>query len=165
MASQFFFFPRSSSLCSCLCSCACVYMVTNPVALLQLNKIPSVYRVPRSTHARQRVYNDVFKKEIHSDVSYVSTPTVSFPETKNFSFHLSSFRKGTSGPLNWFPDEEAGWPWHPWPTVKRLLETQTTRTLCNGENDCKILHLLHLLLLCNCGTISGSVVHRHKWNH
>lgn len=53
MASQFFLFPCSSSLLCCLCSWSCVYMVTNLVALSQLNKSLSVYRVPHSTHARQ----------------------------------------------------------------------------------------------------------------
>lgn len=37
----------------CLCSSSCVYMVTNLVALSQLNNSLSVYRVPHSTHARQ----------------------------------------------------------------------------------------------------------------
>lgn len=53
MASQFFLFPCSSSLLCCLCSWSCVYMVTNLVALSQLNKSLSVYRVPHSTHAWQ----------------------------------------------------------------------------------------------------------------
>lgn len=53
IASRFFLFLCSNSVLHCLCLRSSVCVVTNLVALSQLNKSLSVYRVPHCTHARQ----------------------------------------------------------------------------------------------------------------